>query len=142
MMLEINNLKAAYHQAEVLRGISLTVREGEMVALIGPNGAGKSTLLNTISGFVPKRSGSIRFDGKEIMGVSPHRIACGGLLQVPEGRLIINDLTTLDNLMLGQAACAKRTPRFTVNDVFKLFPILEERSKQLAGTMSGGQQQM
>ncbi|HSV79893.1 MAG TPA: ABC transporter ATP-binding protein [Ramlibacter sp.] len=141
-MLDIQKLNAAYHQAEVLRGVSLQVGEGEMVALIGPNGAGKSTLLNAISGFVPKRSGSICFDGQELIGVPPHQVSCRGLLQVPEGRLIISDLTTLDNLLLGQSACGTRAPRFTVDDVFRLFPILKERAGQMAGTMSGGQQQM
>lgn len=141
-MLEINNLSAAYHQAEVLHSISLRVKEGEMVALIGPNGAGKSTLLNSLSGFVPKRSGSICFEGAETMELAPHLVARLGLIQVPEGRQIINDLTTLDNLRLGESARGSRAARFTVDDVFRQFPILQERAGQLAGTMSGGQQQM
>ena len=142
MMLDVKDLAAAYSGIEALRGVSLHIEAGEMVALIGANGAGKSTLLNCLSGRVRPRRGSIRFEGDEIAGVKPHRVARQGLLQVPEGRQILVELTVEENLLLGELARGKRSSNYGLIDVYKLFPILEERRTQRGGTLSGGQQQM
>jgi branched-chain amino acid transport system ATP-binding protein len=141
-MLRVEDLAAAYSGIEALRGVSLFIESGEMVALIGANGAGKSTLLNCLSGTVRSRRGSISFDGAAINGLKPHRVARRGLLQVPEGRQILVELTVEENLQLGALARGSRTSAFGLADVFKLFPILEERRAQRGGTLSGGQQQM
>ena len=142
MMLEVKGLAATYSGIEALRGVSLHIEAGEMVALIGANGAGKSTLLNCLSGTVRPRRGSIRFDGSEIAGMKPHRVSRQGLLQVPEGRQILVELTVEENLQLGELARGSRVSSFGLRDVYKLFPILEERRTQRGGTLSGGQQQM
>jgi len=142
MMLEVKDLAAAYSGIEALRGVSLHVEAGEMVALIGANGAGKSTLLNCLSGRVRARRGSIRFEGGEIVGVKPHRVARQGLLHVPEGRQILVELTVEENLLLGELARGSRPSNYGLRDVYTLFPILEERRTQRGGTLSGGQQQM
>lgn len=142
MILEVKDLTASYSGIEALRGVSLHIEQGEMVALIGANGAGKSTLLNCLSGTVRTRRGSIGFEGNEITGLKPHRVARHGLLQVPEGRQILVDLTVEENLLLGELARGSRTSSYGLSEVFKLFPILEERRTQRGGTLSGGQQQM
>ena len=142
MMLEVKDLAAAYSGIEALRGVSLHIDAGEMVALIGANGAGKSTLLNCLSGSVRARRGSVRFEGQDITGMKPHRVARQGLLQVPEGRQILVELTVEENLLLGELARGSRTSNFGLRDVYKLFPILEDRRTQRGGTLSGGQQQM
>ena len=142
MMLDVKDLAAAYSGIEALRGVSLHIEAGEMVALIGANGAGKSTLLNCLSGTVRPRRGSIRFGGGEIAGMKPHRVSRQGLLQVPEGRQILVELTVEENLQLGELARGSRVSGFGLRDVYKLFPILEERRTQRGGTLSGGQQQM
>jgi len=142
MMLEVKDLAAAYSGIEALRGVSLHIEAGEMVALIGANGAGKSTLLNCLSGTVRPKRGSIRFESDEIAGVKPHKVARQGLLQVPEGRQILVELTVEENLLLGELARGSRTSNYGLTDVYKLFPILQERRQQKGGTLSGGQQQM
>ena len=142
MMLEVKDLAAAYSGIEALRGVSLHIEAGEMVALIGANGAGKSTLLNCLSGTVRPKRGSIRFEGGEIAGVKPHRIARQGLLHVPEGRQILVELTIEENLLLGELARGSRKSDYGLSDVYQLFPILEERRLLKGGTLSGGQQQM
>ena len=142
MMLEVKDLAAAYSGIEALRGVSLHIETGEMVALIGANGAGKSTLLNCLSGTVRPKRGSIRFEGGEIAGVKPHRIARQGLLHVPEGRQILVELTIEENLLLGELARGSRKSDYGLSDVYQLFPILEERRLLKGGTLSGGQQQM
>ena len=142
MMLEVKDLAAAYSGIEALRGVSLHIEAGEMVALIGANGAGKSTLLNCLSGTVRPKRGSIRFEGGEIAGVKPHKVARQGLLHVPEGRQILVELTVEENLLLGELARGTRASNYGLSDVYKLFPILEERRQQKGGTLSGGQQQM
>lgn len=142
MMLEVKDLAAAYSGIEALRGVSLHIEAGEMVALIGANGAGKSTLLNCLSGTVRPKRGSIRFEGAEIAGVKPHKVARQGLLHVPEGRQILVELTVEENLLLGELARGTRASNYGLPDVYKLFPILEERRQQKGGTLSGGQQQM
>ncbi|CAH1653060.1 MULTISPECIES: ABC transporter ATP-binding protein [unclassified Chelatococcus] len=142
MLLEVSAVSAFYDGIQALRDVSLSVDHGEMVALIGSNGAGKSTLLNVLSGMVQAPAGSIGFKGRDIRGEPPHRIARLGLLHVPEGRQILSDLTVLENLQLGELARGERKEAFSVASVLNLFPILEERRGQLAGTLSGGQQQM
>jgi len=142
MMLDVKDLAAAYSGIEALRGVSLHIESGEMVALIGANGAGKSTLLNCLSGTVRARRGSVHFEGHDITGKKPHRVAREGLLQVPEGRQILVELTVEENLLLGELARGSRTSNYGLKDVYQLFPILEDRRTQKGGTLSGGQQQM
>lgn len=141
-MLEINQLKAGYRGIEALKGVSVTVPEGEMVAIIGANGAGKSTLLNCMSGVVRATAGQIRFGGQDITRLPPHVIARAGLLHVPEGRQVLADMTVQENLMLGALARGSRKAFYDLDKVVTLFPILAERMQQAAGTLSGGQQQM
>jgi len=141
-MLTVNDLSAAYSGIKALRSASLTVREGEFVALIGPNGAGKSTLLNCLSGVVRPTGGSIRFMGEELVGVAPWNVARKGLLQVPEGRQVLPNLSVGENLTLGATALSGRTSTYTLDRIHALFPILAERREQRAGSLSGGQQQM
>ena len=142
MILDVKDLAASYSGIEALRGVSLHIEQGEMVALIGANGAGKSTLLNCLSGTVRPKGGSVRFEGAEIAGLKAHRISRRGLLQVPEGRQILFELTVEENLLLGELARGARKSDYGLDEVFKLFPILQERRLQRGGTLSGGQQQM
>jgi len=142
IMLQVTGLTAGYSGIKALRGASLSVSEGEFIALIGPNGAGKSTLLNCLSGVVRPTGGSIRFQDQELLGVAPWHIARRGLLQVPEGRQILPNLTVRENLTLGATALSGRTPTYTLERINNLFPILAERREQRAGSLSGGQQQM
>jgi branched-chain amino acid transport system ATP-binding protein len=141
-MLSVTGLRASYSGIQALRDASLTVREGEFVALIGPNGAGKSTLLNCLSGVVRPVGGSIRFQGEDLVGMAPWNVSRRGLLQVPEGRQILPALTVRENLELGATALNGRTSPYTLERIHTLFPILEERREQHAGSLSGGQQQM
>jgi branched-chain amino acid transport system ATP-binding protein len=141
-MLEVADLHASYNGIQALRGISLRVSKGEMVALIGPNGAGKSTLLNCISGIVPVASGTIRFEGEDIVNRSPWSISRCGLLQVPEGRQVLGEMSVLENLQIGANALSNRPASYSLERVFALFPVLAERRNQLSGSLSGGQQQM
>ena len=141
-MLEITDLKAGYRGIQALKGVSLSVPAGDMVAIIGANGAGKSTLLNCLSGVVRAASGTIRFEGKDITRLAPHVIARAGLLHVPEGRQVLADMTVQENLMLGALARGSREAFYELDKVVTLFPILAERMQQAAGTLSGGQQQM
>ncbi len=141
-MLSVTNLTAAYSGIQALRGVSLSVSEGEFVALIGPNGAGKSTLLNCLSGVVRASGGSISFLGEDLVGTAPWNVSRKGLLQVPEGRQILANLTVRENLELGATARSERPSAYTLERINGLFPILEERRAQRAGSLSGGQQQM
>ena len=141
-MLEISNLHAGYGGNEVLHGVSLKVDKGEMVAIIGPNGAGKSTMLNCISGLIGVSGGAIKLEGRDVTNEAAFRISRSGLLQVPEGRQILGDLTVLENLQLGVTALGGRKPSHDLARIYKLFPILNERNQQRAGSLSGGQQQM
>ena len=131
-MLTVNNLSAAYSGIKALRGASLTVHEGEFVALIGPNGAGKSTLLNCLSGVVRPTAGSIRFMGQELVGVAPWNVARKGLLQVPEGRQVLPNLSVRENLTLGATALSGRASTYSLERIHALFPILAERREQRA----------
>lgn len=141
-MLRVENLNVYYGGIHALRGVSIKVEEGQIISIIGSNGAGKSTLLNTISGIVKQRNGLITYKGKEIPQ-KPHQIVKLGICQVPEGRLIFANLTVKENLMMG--AYLRRDKKQIDEDlrqVYSLFPILEERKNQMAGTLSGGEQQM
>ncbi|MCI7539101.1 MAG: ABC transporter ATP-binding protein [Veillonellaceae bacterium] len=142
-MLKIDDINVYYGAIHAIKGISLTVNQGEIVTLIGANGAGKSTTLRTISGLLKPKTGSITFQGQDIAGTPAHKIVGLGISQVPEGRRIFTEMTVMENLDLGAfirkdkdgiAADKKR--------VFELFPRLEERQDQVAGTLSGGEQQM
>ena len=142
MMLDVKQLRAGYRGIEALRGIDLAVAEGEMIAIIGANGAGKSTLLNCLSGVVRATAGSIRFGGSDITQRAPHLVSRAGLLHVPEGRQILSEMSVHENLQLGLLARGPRDARYDMDRVLTLFPILHERLQQMAGTLSGGQQQM
>jgi branched-chain amino acid transport system ATP-binding protein len=142
-MLQLDDVYTYYGNIAALRGVSLAVQPGEIVALIGANGAGKTTTLRTISGLLRPRFGTIAFEGTRIDGAPPHRIAARGIAHCPEGRRLFNRLTVRDNLELG--AFTRRDPagiRADIERVFTLFPRLRERQTQLAGTLSGGEQQM
>jgi branched-chain amino acid transport system ATP-binding protein len=142
-MIEIENLDVHYGAVHAIKGVSLRAGQGEIVTLIGANGAGKSTLLRAISGLVTPGAGSIRFEGNEITNVPAHRIVGLGISHAPEGRLVFANLTVEDNLELG--AYRRRDRSEIAQDrqmVFELFPRLQERRRQNAGTLSGGEQQM
>jgi len=141
-MLEITGLTVAYGPIEAVRDIGFTVQEGAVVTLIGPNGAGKTTTLNALSGVVPVRAGRISFKGRDITHMSTHRRVAAGVVQVPEGRLVLSGMSVRENLEMG----AYRRPRAQVAaDIARMeerFPILRDRRNALAGTLSGGEQQM
>lgn len=144
-MLKIQNLFASYGKIQALKGISLEVSQGEIVALIGANGAGKSTSLRTISGLLRPVSGSISFGGEAIDSLPPETIVSRGVVQVPEGRKIFPGLSVLENLEVGaygRKGHGKDTRREDLDRVFHLFPKLKERQGQLGGSLSGGEQQM
>ena len=142
MLLELTDLQVHYGKVAALKGVSLTVDEGEIVTLIGGNGAGKTTTLKTISGVRPVTSGSIVFDGEDIVGVAPHRLVERGICQAPEGRGIFPGMTVTENLDMGAYSRRSRPPAADYDRVFELFPRLSERRKQAGGTLSGGEQQM
>ena len=142
-MLEVENLDLAYGDSRALNGVSLTVAAGTITSVVGGNGAGKTSLIRACAGMVPARGGRIRFDDTDITGWEPHRICDLGLGQVAEGRQIFPSLSVLDNLTLGAALPrARKSAKASLERVFGLFPRLEERMKQRAGTLSGGEQQM
>lgn len=142
-MLEIRGLDAAYGDAPVLSGVTLSVGPGEIVALLGPNGAGKSTLLGCIAGLVRPRAGTIRWDGEDLATVGPHLIVERGLATVPEGRRLFSTMTVEDNLELGAfSPRARAARRQSLERVFALFPDLQARRRQIVRALSGGQQQM
>jgi branched-chain amino acid transport system ATP-binding protein len=142
-VLEVADLQVNYGSIRALKGVSLKVEQGEIVALIGANGAGKTTLLNTISGFHRPRQGSIRFRQEEIGGLPPHTIVACGIAQVPEGRSILTQMSVMENLEMG-AYTRKELPEIQKDlaQILEWFPRLEERKYQLGGTLSGGEQQM
>ena len=141
-LLQVQDLRAGYGRVEVLRGLSLEVHAGEIVALLGSNGAGKSTLNNTVCGLVPVTAGRVHFDGRDLTGVHTRDIVRAGLIQVPEGRRIFPNLTVRENLELGSFARARERRGANLERVYTTFPRLAERTRQFAGTMSGGEQQM
>ena len=142
VLLDIRGLRSGYGRVEVLRGVDLQVRAGEIVALLGSNGAGKSTLNNTVSGLVPAWGGRVVFDGADLTGVHYRDVVRAGLIQVPEGRRVFPNLSVLENLELGAFARARQRRAANLERVFTTFPRLKERIAQRAGTMSGGEQQM
>jgi branched-chain amino acid transport system ATP-binding protein len=142
-LLEIRQLRASYGEAEVLHGIDLAVAEGEFVCMIGANTAGKSTLLRTISRLTPRSSGEVRFSGTDLMPLAAHEIPALGIAHVPEGRQVFPEMTVEENLLLGAFSARKANDLpARIKDVLMLFPRLRERFGQLAGTLSGGEQQM
>ncbi|SFM04628.1 branched-chain amino acid transport system ATP-binding protein [Bradyrhizobium sp. NFR13] len=142
-MLEIRDMVCAYGQISALKGISLSVKAGQLVALIGANGAGKSTTLRAISGLVPSRSGSLHFDGEDITGIGAQRVLAKGIAHCPEGRRVFPHMTVAENLDMG-AYLRSDTSEVAVDRdrIYGEFPRLAERRKQAAGTLSGGEQQM
>ena len=146
MLLRIQNLHAYYDKIHALRGVSLHVDPGEIVSLIGTNGAGKTTLLITISGLLPAGKGRIEFAGRLIHNLTAEKIVAAGISQVPEGRQVFGDLSVRDNLLLGTYPRYRKLDREQLREelrkIFRLFPVLEQRGRQKAGTLSGGEQQM
>ncbi|MFD7627250.1 ABC transporter ATP-binding protein [Streptomyces sp. NPDC059851] len=142
-LLEVNDLKVAYGKIEAVKGISFTVEEGQIVCLVGTNGAGKTTTLRTLSGLIKPRSGTITFDGQPLGSVPAHKIVSLGLAHSPEGRHIFPRLTIAENLQLGAFLRSdKEGIEKDIQRAYDMFPILGERRKQAAGTLSGGEQQM
>ena len=141
-ILAVRNLEVSYGTIPALRGIDLEVQKGEIVTLIGANGAGKTTTLRTISGLLRPKNGDVTFDGKSIAGVKPHVITAMGVSHVPEGRGIFANLTVQDNLELGAYLRRDKISKAEYERIFTLFPVLKDRIKQNAGTLSGGEQQM
>jgi len=141
-LLSLRDLEVSYGTIPALHGISLEVEKGEIVTLIGANGAGKTTTLRTISGLLRPRKGEITFDGHSIVGAKPHIVTKMGVSHVPEGRGIFANLTVNDNLELGAYLRKDRITEKEYERVFTLFPVLKERIRQNAGTLSGGEQQM
>jgi branched-chain amino acid transport system ATP-binding protein len=145
-MLKVKNINTYYGQVHALKNVSLHLSEGEIVTLIGANGAGKTTILNSLSAVIPPRSGEILFDGKSINNLSPDRIVEMGISQVPEGRQVFKPLSVEENLELGAYLRFRKEGRGAIKkgleEVYALFPVLLERRKQMAGTLSGGEQQM
>jgi branched-chain amino acid transport system ATP-binding protein len=142
-MLEVSGLSAGYSRVPVLDDISIEVEGGQLVSIVGPNGAGKSTLLKTISGIVSPTSGSITFDGHDLLAVPPHRRPHLGIAHVPEGRQVFSSLSVMENIEMGACTEAgRRTWKENLEKVLMWFPVLRERRNQPAGTLSGGEQQM
>jgi branched-chain amino acid transport system ATP-binding protein len=142
-MLEIKNLNVSYGAINALHGISLQIKDGDIVTLIGANGAGKTTTLKTISGLLKVRSGEILYNGCDIAGLKPHQIVKLGISHVPEGRMVFANLTVCENLMMGAYLQRDKSAiRKELDFVFAMFPRLKERESQVAATLSGGEQQM
>ena len=142
-LLEVKDLKVFYGVIQAIKGISFEVNEGEIVSLIGANGAGKTTILHTITGLVPANEGKIHFNGKNITNMAGHKIVSLGVAHVPEGRRVFSELTVLENLKMGAYTIKDKDQiAKTLELVYERFPRLKERQIQLAGTLSGGEQQM
>ncbi len=141
-MLTVEKLQVAYGKVQALWEVTLSVPDGEIVALVGANGAGKTTLLKTVSGLLRRQSGSITYDGKHIEEASPPDIVRHGVVHVPEGRKLFPEMTVIDNLLMGSFTVAQSERPERLERVFSVFPVLRERQKQIAGTLSGGEQQM
>jgi branched-chain amino acid transport system ATP-binding protein len=141
-MLTIKGLRSGYGKLEVLHDIDIDILKGQIVSLIGANGAGKTTLLNTISGLLRPTRGSIEFEGESIVRRAPHTIVELGISHVPEGRAILKRMTVIDNLRMGAYVRRDSTIESDIDNAFERFPALSERRLQMAGTLSGGEQQM
>jgi branched-chain amino acid transport system ATP-binding protein len=146
IMLKIRNLESGYDKLKVLKGVSLHVNPGEIVTIIGANGAGKTTLLNTITSIVKPTDGEIKLNGTDVTGIPPDRIVKNGCALVPEGRQLFPAMTVMENLILGGYTLSrkkgKKASAENLENIYTMFPILKERRNQLAGTLSGGEQQM
>ena len=142
-LLEVKDLEVSYGVIKALKGISFEVNEGEIVTLIGANGAGKTTTMQSVIGLIPKKGGTVIYDGEDITKTPCHKIVHLGMSQVPEGRRIFQELTVYENLLMG-AYSKKKDEHFEedLEKVYKRFPRLAERKNQIAGTLSGGEQQM
>jgi branched-chain amino acid transport system ATP-binding protein len=142
-MLQVEGVEVYYGDVQVLKGVTLDVKEKEFVSVIGANGAGKTTLMRTISGLLKPRAGTITFDGKRISDLEAHKVVSQGIIQVPEGRLLFPEMSVQENLEIGGYQVKdKGVLGQRMQMAYEMFPILKERSKQLAGTLSGGEQQM
>ena len=141
-ILKVDDIHVYYGSIHAVKGVSFEVNEGEVVTLIGANGAGKSTILNTISGLLHPKMGSVLFEDHDLKGVAPHKIVEHGLAQVPEGRHIFQQMTVEENLQMGAYTQPNSTIEPGIADVYERFPRLKERRRQIAGTLSGGEQQM
>ena len=141
-MLAIEKLQVAYGKVQALWDVTFAVPDGEIVALVGANGAGKTTLLKTVSGLIRRQSGSISYDGKHIEEASPPEIVKHGVVHVPEGRKLFPEMAVIDNLLMGAYTIPQSERPQRLERVFSVFPVLKERQKQIAGTLSGGEQQM
>jgi branched-chain amino acid transport system ATP-binding protein len=141
-LLEVDDIHTYYGNIHALKGVSLAVEQGEIVTLIGGNGAGKTTTLNTISGILRPRTGTVRLDGNDLAKVAPHKIVALGVVQVPEGRRTFSRLTVEENLKMGGYTVSKQDVDDGVLRAYEMFPRLKERRTQVAGTLSGGEQQM
>ncbi|MEJ9281766.1 MULTISPECIES: ABC transporter ATP-binding protein [Ureibacillus] len=141
-MLKLTNIETYYGQIQALKGIHLEVEEGKIVTLLGANGAGKSTTMRTIAGLIKPKRGTVEFLGQNVTGMRPHQLLRKGISLVPEGRAILSTMTVLENLEMGAYHRKDHDVKRDIQNVMKRFPILEERQSQLAGTLSGGQQQM
>jgi len=141
-LLQVTGLNAGYGKVPVLHDVTFHVDEGEVVAVIGPNGAGKSTLLRTISGLLKPRGGKITFDGQDFTGAPPHDVTRAGIAHVPEGGRLFANMSVLENLWMGAYSNRDSLKAGVLDEIFGMFPVLEERRKQLAKTLSGGERQM
>ena len=141
-LLSVNDLQVYYGSIHAIKGISFDVNEGEIVTLIGANGAGKSTTLNTIGGLLKPRSGSVEFEGASLLGTAPHKIVSKGMALCPEGRRVFLQLSVQENLEMGAYTRPKGEIADSIDQVYEQFPRLKERCKQVAGSLSGGEQQM
>ena len=142
-LLEVNNLEVSYGLIKAVKGVSFEVKEGEIVALIGANGAGKTTIMHALNGIIPKAGGAVTFDGADITATPAHKLVSLGMAQVPEGRRIFQELTVFENLRMGYFIKNDKAEfEAKIEEMYSHFPILKERSKQIAGTLSGGEQQM
>ena len=142
-MLSVNNLQVHYGMIQAIKDVSFEVNQGEVIALIGANGAGKTTILHTVSGLLSPTKGSVIFEGQDITKIPAHKIVSLGMAHVPEGRRVFAQLTVLENLKLGAYTRKdKNEMEQTLQMIYKRFPRLEERKNQIAGTLSGGEQQM
>ena len=142
-LLEVKDLQVYYGMIHAIKGVSFHVEEGEIIALIGANGAGKTTILHTVSGLLSAKSGQVLFDGRDVTKTRPHKIVSLGMAQVPEGRRVFSQMTVYQNLKMGAYSRKdKEETEAAISMVYKRFPRLEERRNQIAGTLSGGEQQM
>ena len=141
-MLDVHDLHVYYGEIHALKGISFRVGQGEIVTLLGNNGAGKTTTLRTLSGLLAPRRGDVRFEGASLLGVAPHDVVLKGITHVPEGRRIFNRLSVVENLEMGAYTRGDSAVAQDMDHVFTTFPRLKERRTQVAGTLSGGEQQM